>query len=632
MFSSSGSQKTGIHVKKGRVLEPGVERPPAAVWGPLVSGWMSPALNATSHLVKVTKAATTNTICCMGSNRQLAVGEAVGAVGNENVPAGLGSQTVSTAGQAVHNLSSPQPMQAPTNPLNKPSSIALSYDSSPAEPQTVLRERSSNLHEQTGGWLSSNTYNQSEAGETAAGAKWKGEAARGRYAGAMTEEDTLAEQENRIPRERTRFQPLTARELRRQALEWDESFVKETGRNVRTGPAQSAKQVDQSKGLDAMREAVAALDLNAGCDKVGSSEERATEGPTFGWERSPLATVRLTAQAGVQGDVGVMKVAWDWALAVLRTLGDGALKGADGLDRETICALTDVCAYALRVPLQQRLRIYRSLISAGLLAAVAAALTADDAKLWEAATCMLTWTLVRDPPSLRAHLPAVRRLLHRFPIVEATLAVGEGRLQTRLAKLMHGLLSLTNTVNTAWLDPLLDDVIQQVVALIAADVSAASGGAFDEQSDEAEMRKLKYACNMLTNCVRHYGASLGPILLRHRAPEAIACLVACRPQDFAAAGARFLRMCLERRDPGYVPRLVRGDLFAPVLAAYPANAGAGNPIAVEVLALVNFVVEENITDVVRYLWEQFGHFYYMVRHVPTFSKLRIKYEEIMTTY
>lgn len=65
------------------------------------------------------------------------------------------------------------------------------------------------------------------------------------------------------------------------------------------------------------------------------------------------------------------------------------------------------------------------------------------------------------------------------------------------------------TVNTAWLDPLLDDVIQQVVELLAAEVSAASGGALDEQRDEAATRKLKYACNMLTNCVRHYGSSLG---------------------------------------------------------------------------------------------------------------------------
>lgn len=82
-----------------------------------------------------------------------------------------------------------------------------------------------------------------------------------------------------------------------------------------------------------------------------------------------------------------------------------------------------------------------------------------------------------------------------------------------------------------------------------------------------------------------------PILLRHRAPEAIVCLVACRPRDFAAAGARFLRACLERRNPGYVARLVRGDLFAPVLAAYPANAVAGNPIGAEVLGLVDFIVE-----------------------------------------
>lgn len=104
---------------------------------------------------------------------------------------------------------------------------------------------------------------------------------------------------------------------------------------------------------------------------------------------------------------------------------------------------------------------------------------------------------------------------------------------------------------------------------------------------------------------------------------------ACRTaRTLHLCAVKFIRAILRVKDEFYHRHLEKVDALRPMFNAFKAVATKDNLFTSAVHDLVDTIRTENITTLVEYIVERYGHCFEEVRHVEVFDGLRLRYDQM----
>eukprot|EP00793_Prasinoderma_coloniale_P003752 PRCOL_00003128-RA len=290
--------------------------------------------------------------------------------------------------------------------------------------------------------------------------------------------------------------------------------------------------------------------------------------------------------------------------------------------------LQEVCTQAKHLHVQQRASFYNTLVRLGLLDIITTSLQAVRL----AGADVFMYVLMQDANMLRTFL-ADQPGHELFSLLIDELASAEDSgVQAQVLDAMRVLLDPETMDQPTDKNNFLDLFYDRYVGpLVDAAVWPNGEGAADGDAPVCAARAMMLGSvlDLLCFCVYAHTFRIKYYILRNNVVEKILQLLRRREAPLVLGALRFLRTCLGRRDPFYYRYLIKNDLFNEVVAVFSRNGKRYNVLNSAVIEMVNFIIMNGCTSLVRHLVER--HWDALAEHdyVPTFKALRQKYEQIV---
>ncbi|KAL2464217.1 hypothetical protein Fot_52173 [Forsythia ovata] len=299
--------------------------------------------------------------------------------------------------------------------------------------------------------------------------------------------------------------------------------------------------------------------------------------------------------------------------------------------------LHEFCTLSKSLQMTQQLRLFRDLVSEGVLDIIADVLQTEDKKLVLTGTDILILFLNQDPNILRSYV--TRQDVLFGLLVKNLLADFGDDMHCQFFEILHSLLDsyTSESQKDTVVEIFYEKHLGQLIDVITSSCPSNTIGQIVNKSvsTDGETRNKKRVkpeillniCDLLCFCILHHPDRIKCSFLCHNMIGKVLYLTQRREKYLVVAAVRFMRTLVSRNDEDTMNHIVKNNLFKPVVDAFVANGDRYNLLNSAVLELFEYIRKENLKILLRYLVDSFWDQLVKFENFSSIHSLKVKYEQ-----
>ncbi|KAJ8767444.1 hypothetical protein K2173_017488 [Erythroxylum novogranatense] len=309
--------------------------------------------------------------------------------------------------------------------------------------------------------------------------------------------------------------------------------------------------------------------------------------------------------------------------------------------KKLVFFLHEFCSLSKSLQLSQWLRLFRDLVSEGILEIIAEALQNEDKKLVLTGTDILILFMNRDSKLLRSYLVRQEGIPLLGLLVKGMLTDFKGDMHCQFLEILRSLLETENPQRDNIIEIFYEKHLSQLIDVIRAscptktmarssDRSSAFAGKIENQTC-VKPEILSNICELLCFCVLHHPYRIKCNFLLNNVIEEILLLTKRKEKYIVVAAVRFVRtILLQHDDEHLINHFVKNNLLKPIIDAFVSNGNRYNLLNSAVLELFEFIrTVANLKSLLKYIVDSFWNELVKFDHLASVKALKIKYDQCL---
>ncbi|GMH18892.1 hypothetical protein Nepgr_020733 [Nepenthes gracilis] len=298
--------------------------------------------------------------------------------------------------------------------------------------------------------------------------------------------------------------------------------------------------------------------------------------------------------------------------------------------------LHEFCTLSKSLQMVQQLRLFRDLVTEGIIDIIIDILQSEDKRLVLTGTDILILLLNQDPNLLQSYVIRPEGIPLLGLLVQGMLTDFADDMHCQFLEILRSLLdsySLSGPQTDTIIEIFYEKHLGQLIEVITA--SCPGGGEMHGKSAEGNVIKcsstkpeiLLNICELLCFCVLHHPYRIKCNFLLNNVVDKVLLLTRRRERYLVVAAVRFVRTIISRCDEQLSNYIMKHNLLKPVVDAFVANGSRYNLLNSAVLELFEYIRKENLKPLMKYVVESFWNELGKFGNLSSIHSLKVKYEQ-----